>query len=465
MADIDIESPGSDSFALHGALSKAQYIFTPEQYGTVTADGSTDDSAAIQAAIDACDANRGGEVHFRAERYAIATGLTVNNQGTVLVGRGMPGAAGANGSSRIVVANGITGITFNSASSGGTHRTLGYGMRQLHVVAASGATTGSGIIVQNAENFICEDVQCSGFVGGVGLTIDGKAGNGQYAQLINYCAGDNLKSLHTKGTGVNGVRLFGGYMGGAGTTPRASSIGIHVETGDTLRLYGTVIQGYETGVYIESAAAGSELHGPRFEFCNICLRIGASANHVSLFGGSFTNSLLNNTGAGNKGIVVTSGATTIMLSPTTIAGTSTAIDDSGTGTIVLGQYAGSSAATSSSSVLNSDVTMTTNGTWYDGGSLTLAAGTWLILGQVQITAGSTAIRTLQARLHDGTNTLCVGVHVVTGTGTAGQVSIPVNYIATLAGSTTIKVQATSSVNSETLRGTSTTGTFIRAIQL
>src|SRR5690349_8588394 len=102
--------------------NSSRYVFTPEADATVTANGTTDDSAAIQAAIDACDANRGGVVKLRAERYAIATGLTINNQGTVIEGTGMPGAAAANGSSRIVAADGIDAITFNAASTGSTHR-------------------------------------------------------------------------------------------------------------------------------------------------------------------------------------------------------------------------------------------------------------------------------------------------------------------------------------------------------
>lgn len=314
-------------------------VYTPERFGAV-ADGVTDDSTAIQAAIDACDVNRGGEVHFRAEKYAIRTGLTVTKQGTVLVGCGMPGAAGANGSSRIIVASGITGITFGAAG----HGTLGYGLRCLHVIAAPGATTGNGVVVQNAENFICEDVNVSGFVGGAGLTIDGKAGNAQYAMLVNFCAGDNLRSLHLKGLAPNGARMFGGYLA-AGTpsggfvTPRVGSVGVHVETGDSFRMFGTVIQGYETGLYIQTQAKGHELHGPRFEFCNINLRVGGSARNVSLFGGTMTNSLLRNNGAGNIGIQIDAGAADVFLSPTAVDGCVTAIADAGTRTIVQGQYA------------------------------------------------------------------------------------------------------------------------------
>ena len=74
--------------------------------------------------------------------------------------RGEPGAHSlANGSSRIISDNGITAVTFNPG--GGSHVTAGYGMRDLMVAAASGATTGHGIVVNNAEYFTATNVAVS----------------------------------------------------------------------------------------------------------------------------------------------------------------------------------------------------------------------------------------------------------------------------------------------------------------
>jgi hypothetical protein len=427
-----------------------------------TGDSVTDDSAAIQAAINSLDSNRGGTVFFPQGRYRIATGLTVTVQGTELVGEGQPGVSRSqgSGSSRIISDDGITAIT---AYTGG-HGTVGFVFRQLHIVAASGSTTGSGIVIKNAENCVIQDVTCSDYIGGTGLLIDGLSGNAQYATLVNFSAGDCLTGLKTQGTGPNGLRMFGGYFAGAGTTPRASSIAISLTTGDTSRLFGVVVQGYETGVYISSTAKGHELHGPRFEYCNICLRIGGSASYFTLFGGSFTNSLLNNTGAGNIGIQVNSGATNVVLEPTVITGTSTTIDDSGTAT----KYpftTSSGTLTSSTNYLSSDVTMTTNGTYYDGPTLTLAAGTWLLSGTVQLSASTTAIRTWSAKLWDGSTSISSGVFTVTGTGTTGQGIIPLSAIVTPSGSTTYKISVTSTVNADTLRGTSTVGSYLNAVKI
>lgn len=272
-------------------------IFNVKDFGA-TGDSTTDDASAIQDAIDACDANRGGTVYFPQGRYRIATGLTVDNQGTWLVGEGSPGVnrATAQGSTRIISDDGVTAITFNAGSS--TFRTLGYGMKNLHVLGASGATTGNGVLVRTTQKFTVYDVTCSDYTGGYGMKIGHVGTNSQYSELHNFSAGTCATGLWlgSTNTAPNGCRIWGGYFEGNGisTTPVASSIGIKVDAGDTLRLYGTVLQGWETAVYITSAAADHELHGPRFEYCNTSLR--TASRNTMLLGGSFANSLLGGAG-------------------------------------------------------------------------------------------------------------------------------------------------------------------------
>ncbi len=295
---------------------------------SATGNSTTDDTAAIQAAINATDANRGGIVFLPQGRYRIATGLTVTNQGTILMGEGMPGnnRAAGQGSTRIIPDNGLTGITFNP---GGTHFTLGYGMSNLHVVPASGATTGHGVVVRNAERFTARDVTISDFIGGTALAIDGLAGNSQYADLLNVSCGDSLTGLHLKGTGPNGVRLYGGVFVGQGVTPRAASRGIYVETGDTVRLFGTVLQGWATGVDVVSPAAGAEMYGLRLEYCNLGLHFGSTVQKARVYGGGISNALLGNPGSGNVGVKIDSGATDVEVDFNYIVGTSTEVDDRG----------------------------------------------------------------------------------------------------------------------------------------
>jgi len=303
--------------ALNLLLQEAAMAYNVRTFGAV-GDGTTDDSGAIQDAIDACDSNRGGNVYFPQGKYRISTGLVINYQGTVLIGEGKPGTsqAAALGSTRIISDNGITAITCNNT---GSHDTLGFGFKNLHVVAASGASSGNGILVQDSEKTIIENVTCSDYVAGYGLRIDGLSGgsnNAQYSELIVYQGGNCLYGLYITGIGPNGTTLFGGYYEG-NHTPIAGSVAIYVESGGEFHLFGTKVQGWATGVYLQGGASGDhELHGPRFEYCNTSLRI--ATNNCHLYGGSFDNTLLTGPGtpiASSIGIQLDTGADDCVLMP------------------------------------------------------------------------------------------------------------------------------------------------------
>ena len=67
-------------------LNKNRWLIDAEDYGA-TGDGSTDDAAKIQAAIDHVNSVGGGEVRFEAAEYALSTNLT-QRSGVRLVGKG-----------------------------------------------------------------------------------------------------------------------------------------------------------------------------------------------------------------------------------------------------------------------------------------------------------------------------------------------------------------------------------------
>jgi excisionase family DNA binding protein len=55
------------------------------------------------------------------------------------------------------------------------------------------------------------------------------------------------------------------------------------------------------------------------------------------------------------------------------------------------------------SVLGADVSIAVANTWYDGPSLSLGAGTWLVIGQITVLRSTTTATTYSARISDGTN--------------------------------------------------------------
>lgn len=132
----------------------------------------------------------------------------------------------------------------------------------------------------------------------------------------------------------------------------------------------------------------------------------------------------------------------------------------------------SGTITNVSASLSANVSLTTSATWYDGPSISLPAGTWLVLGQITHNRSATTAETIYARITDGTNhySSTQFYHAsVTGTG----VELTLNKIITLIAATTIKLQATSSsgaststmVAATTANGSGNNATNITAIRL
>ena len=132
----------------------------------------------------------------------------------------------------------------------------------------------------------------------------------------------------------------------------------------------------------------------------------------------------------------------------------------------------SGTITSLSAALSANVSLTTTATWYNGPSLSLVAGTWLVIGRITHNRSATTAETIYARLGDGTNHYASTqfYHTsVTGTG----VVLPLNAVITLDATTTIKLQATSSAGASastmlaatTANGSGNNATNIIAIRL
>lgn len=129
------------------------------------------------------------------------------------------------------------------------------------------------------------------------------------------------------------------------------------------------------------------------------------------------------------------------------------------------------AFTTSSSFLSSDVTMTNADTWYDGPTITLAAGTWLIDSTVTVVKGNlSGTNSVTVRISTGT-THYVSSEQAWNTRALAVTSFACSGIITLASSTTIKVQATSqyaggAIKAQTVYSASgNTATNINAVRI
>jgi hypothetical protein len=117
----------------------------------------------------------------------------------------------------------------------------------------------------------------------------------------------------------------------------------------------------------------------------------------------------------------------------------------------IGAYAvptATASLTSSTALLGANVALTNANTYYDGPSLSLAAGTWLIMAHVTIGSGTGDMQT--AKLWNGTTVIASGQTGSSGTGAAPSVTIPLQGVVTLAGTETWKVSAASSTTGNSI---------------
>jgi hypothetical protein len=104
--------------------------------------------------------------------------------------------------------------------------------------------------------------------------------------------------------------------------------------------------------------------------------------------------------------------------------------------------------TSTSAALANDVQLAVSNTWYDGPSVSLAAGTWLVNAHVTVVRTATTAITYFSRISDGT-THYASTQAYQGSVANHSDSMSLSAIVTLAGTTTIKIQTTSNAGATT----------------
>lgn len=127
------------------------------------------------------------------------------------------------------------------------------------------------------------------------------------------------------------------------------------------------------------------------------------------------------------------------------------------------------ALTTSSAYLATDVTMTTNGTLYDAVSLSLAAGTWLLIGNLGYEAPATSDACTAVIQTSGGTVISSGVCFLTTVN--GNMTVPVSAIVSPGTTTTYKLSGVADDNaahikaSSVVNGQGNNGTYLLAVKV
>lgn len=105
--------------------------------------------------------------------------------------------------------------------------------------------------------------------------------------------------------------------------------------------------------------------------------------------------------------------------------------------------------------LSTDVPMSSSGIFYDGGSVSLAAGTWLVTTNGTIESTNNNAMRITGKIWDGTSVYSASEGSVgaIGGGVKGYVNLSMNNIITLTSTTTIKASYASTISNCTIKAT------------
>lgn len=120
--------------------------------------------------------------------------------------------------------------------------------------------------------------------------------------------------------------------------------------------------------------------------------------------------------------------------------------------------------TTGETVLASNVTLSTDETYYDGPTVSLSAGTWFIVGVLNLNFPTGYVPVAYCRIWDGTTTISEGIIAAPSIAGTYRVAVPMNDIIVLGATTTIRLSAKRSGGSSS---TYIAGTYsyIRAVKI
>lgn len=254
-------------------------FITPQDYGAL-GNGTNDDTAAIQSALNAVSSN-GSTVFFPAGTYKITSSLTASVNGTQIVGGGW--------GSQILYDGSV--VTTGAIKASGNIRLF---VRDIRISQSNASHLGTAMDVSQCNNSVFER-----------LLIDGGGGSGVsplVGILLNAstCNNNTIRNSRISYGGTNsiGINIIGNSNSNTVQDVRlvpqgdtSGSSGIHINTAHSnLLIHPDVESAAGNGVFLDTAAHGTTMVKPFMSAVNIGVSIASGVVGTSLYGGTIQGS-------------------------------------------------------------------------------------------------------------------------------------------------------------------------------
>jgi hypothetical protein len=186
-------------------------------------DGVTDDTAAIQAAINSVSSRNGGEVRFNAGQYKVSSQLTVSTSGVKLIGVGAEAyAAGVLGTEIAWFGSSAIGTTilFLQFCDACVVEGISFNCRNL----AEYGIQAQGVKLSNFRGFTIRDFTFAGFYGYCGNLAGQWSNTNHFENFLITCANNGVIGLYLDGSSVENNDWFNNvFINGFVQVARTSS--------------------------------------------------------------------------------------------------------------------------------------------------------------------------------------------------------------------------------------------------